>query len=342
MKKHLFKILIILVIQTGILYGINSYFHVDDVIVAAPAPTDKPVANVELEEDKGTVNLVGTSYDKSYYSIAYSKKLSIYQTKGKKPVFEIDVPDGMYISVMHWLPDENRVLYALANFTRARYGRIQVHVVNVANNQNLLVKEIDRLRKGSHVKSFALSTYTNLLYLNVEDSRKNDSLYMINIMTRMNRISLPSYKVDNIAVASKEELLFFEDSIRRQVFSYNGRRTEMITPDDWDYCLLGMSKDDELYIGRLNDGKVTSIFKSDKEGNMTLFADLAHEVPRENFILGLNGQLVVKGFPTEKYIAVIKPTGETKTFSVISPEAIITGDAMFYMEKNQMHITYFQ
>lgn len=334
--------LIILVIQTGILYGINSYFHVDDVTVAYSSPVAKPVANVELSEDKGTVNLVGTSYDKSYYSIAYSKHLSIYPTKEKKPIFEMDVPAGMYVSVMHWLPDENRLLYAIANSSKTRTGRIEVHVVNVASKQDSLVKELSGLSEGSHVKAFALSTFTNLLYVDVENSRKSDSIYKINIMEHMNRISLASYKIDNVAVASKEELFFYEDTIRRQVFSYNGRRIKMITPDDWDYCLLGISKEDELYIGRLNDGKVTSIFKSDKDGKMTLFADLAHEVPRENFILGLNGQLVVKNFPTEKYIAVIKPNGETKTFDVVSPDAFITGDAMFYIQDGKMHITYFQ
>lgn len=343
LKKYIIWLAVIIAIQSTVLYSVNKYFHVDDIAVAAPMPPTSVDSAKELqEEDKGEVALVGTSFDKKYYAIAYKKRVEIYQPKDAKPIFGIDVPDGMHVTIMHWLPDEARMLYALANTSRSKSGRIEIHVVDVTSSKDQLVKDLSRLRKGSHVIHFALSTYTNLLYLDVEDGRKSDSIYQINIMNRMHRISLPSYKIGNVALASKEELLFYEDSIRKQVFSYNGRRIKMITPDDWDYCLLGITRDDELYIGRLNDGKVISIFKADKDGKMDLFADLSHEVPKENILQGLNGQLVIKDFPTGKYIAVIRPNGTMRTFNSISPESFVTGDAIFYMEDGQMHITYLE
>lgn len=342
-KKHLAWLAVILAIQTGILYGINRYFHVDDVTVTSKIPsTSISPSSSEPEEDKGDIRLVGTSFDKHYYAVAYNKRLEVYHPKEEKAVFGVDVPAGMYVSVMHWLPDEPRLLYALANFSRSKSGRIEVHVVDVSSGQDNLVKDINRLSRGSHVKSFALSTLTNLFYLDVENRSKSDTIYQINIMKRIKRISIPSYRIGNIALASKEDLLFIEDKVRHQIFSYNGRLFKMITPDDWDYCLLGITKDDELYIGRMDNGKVTSIFKSDLDGKMNSFADLANGVPRDNISQGLNGQLVIKNFPADNYVDVINSDGSAHTYNPSSPNPFITGDAIFYIQDGSMHITYLE
>lgn len=341
MKKHFTWLVLILLLQTGILYGVNKYFHVDDITVAAPMPqtVNQPK---EPEIDKGDVLLVGTSFDKNFYAVAYNKRLEVYRPTDAKPIFGVDVPEGMYISVMHWLPDEDRLLYALARSKNYKTGSVEVHVIDVSSKKDDEVKTLKKLGRGSYVKTFALSTYTNMLYLDIEDTQERDYIYQINIMKRLQRISLPTRKIGNIALASREDTLFYEDSVRRQVFYYDGRKVNMITPDDWDYCLLGITKDDKLYIGRLDDGKVTSIYKTDKDGNMDLFADLSSDVPRENFLLGLNGQLVIKQFPAEKYIAVIKPDGQAKTFNSMNTEAFITGDAIFYVQDGEMHITYLE
>jgi len=223
-----------------------------------------------VETDITEAENLQLSYNNKYLSFINDNKLEVIDLFQNKSVFDSSVFLDSSSEMLNykWLPDRNSLLFFTTQPGHLRGYLYSLDLNNSTNNEYLPKLDREFSFPIARVLKIEISTYTNNLYVLFNDSKQKSRLIKMDIMKGINWLDLPQEFIDNIAVSNKLGNLFVESTYdnSKRIFSHEGQERKIISihPND---ILLG-SKDNTIYIGRVEDGylKGLSIYDYHKEG----------------------------------------------------------------------------
>ena len=263
LKRIVTWIIFSLIVQTiGFIYVDKFYLSTNTSIrmkkVEKNKKDDKKSVEVPIPEGADHVNV---SFDGKYVAYYINGELKVISTKdGEEKKIAFD--EGVEISFYKWLSDRNRML--IAEKHTGKENGFKLFYYDVDRDEKDKVKDLTWADDKSEVEDIQASTLTNVIYIKVSRSGGRSSFYWINIMKEMRNVYTKAHIVGNTALLPHEDKLLYEDTIYNKIYSTNVENSITIKGVDKPR-LLGVDIDDNVYIGSLENDKITKIYYGNLE-----------------------------------------------------------------------------
>lgn len=212
------------------------------------------------------------SYNNKYLSFIIDNNLEVIDLYQNKSVFESNLLlDSLSLLNYRWLPDRNSLIFfsTESDHSRTYLYSLGFNDYSSTEYQPKLDREFNFFI--ANILNIEMSTYSNNLYVLFEEAKQKTRLIKMDIMKSINWLDLPEEDIYNIAVSNKLGILFLESSNNHsnRVVLLDGQERKIVSnhPDD---ILLG-SRDNTIYIGRVNKGYLQELYSYDyyeKEGTL--------------------------------------------------------------------------
>lgn len=242
-----------------------GYLYLDQVLFAPLDKADYDVSDVkdkETDMDKAgknlfsKINLKGKAYyshDYHYMADVSENAVTIYNSDNLSNPQRVDLKD-QGVSFFEWMPDRNLALMALYPL-HFRGGRWDVTLAryNPEGTTHESDAPINDLPRNSKIVDVAYSTATNAVYMKMEVSPGLYRLYRTDANYDTRRIYVQTSHIGKIAVYYDEDRLFYDDTERGIIYTFNGDDSSwrVISPPG-DYRLVGLGSDKVIYAAKMN------------------------------------------------------------------------------------------
>jgi len=267
--KKVFKIIIIcimisLIIQFGGLFYLNNYFLTSDTNVKSQKVGDSSISNkdsVSKANVPSNATTINVSYDASYISYYLNNELYVANTITGKSV-NVSSSNGVKISFYKWLPDRNRML-----IVETENRNLSLSYYDVTDSQKSNITDILMVGSKSKVKDIEAAPLTNIIYIKVKNSYKDNSIYWVNIMKSRKKIITKTKYIGNIDVIPHEDKLLYEDLYNNWVYA-TGVDHALSFIDSTKTHLLGIDSNDKVYIGGIDsNNSINKVYIGVLNGN---------------------------------------------------------------------------
>lgn len=263
MNSKFKKFALCFVIGVGLQAGAYAYL---DHLFAPLSTSDYDVSDIKANKAAAaagkkkfaSINVKGRayySYDYTYMADVTKDSVLIYPSDDLNNPQSVDLR-GQDVSFFEWMPDRNLALIAVypANWrggtwdiTLARYNP------EAAVRKHESDAPINNLPRGAKIVDVAYSTATNAVYMKVEVDKGLYRIYRTDANYDTRRIYVQTSHIGNIAVFYDEDRLFYDDSERGVMYTFNGDDSSwrVISPPG-SYRLVGVGRDKTIYAARIN------------------------------------------------------------------------------------------
>ncbi|MEW9095724.1 MAG: hypothetical protein AB2417_11650 [Clostridiaceae bacterium] len=235
---------------------------------------------------------VSLSFDGKYVTYYIDGQLKVINTKdGQEKKVSFD--EGVDISFYKWLPDRNRMLIAEKHNSNKNSG-LKLSYYDVDRDEKDKIKDLTWADENSEVEDIQYSIFTNVIYVKVSRSGGRSSFYWIDINKQLRNLYLKSDFVGEIAILHNEDRLVYEDTTYGRIYATGMENSIKIKGVD-NPRLLGVDDDDNVYIGALENEKISKIYYGSLETPTSEWnvMPLVDPASREDiFILG-GGKIVI-------------------------------------------------
>lgn len=274
-----------LVIQMLALFGLDTFFKSLNGIELEPTTITKVEdRTMVLDPPLALPGMMAISPDKSRLAVADDDQLRVYDLKSGTQILKQSL-SGRTLGAMEWLPDRNRLIYAVidikqvtqviktpvrkkkSNVFDETYStdnyrspeqqpqtapeRFQIAVYGLEGTKGSSPELIQTLKQtGPAPKkvNISLSTYTNLLFVDWTQPEA-DYIVQIDIMNRIKDFRLPKGRLSKLVVSPRNGNLWVEmtEDNSSAIYLYNKGRWRLQTDLD-GYRLLGVTPDEHLAV----------------------------------------------------------------------------------------------
>ena len=250
----------------GLTVQAGAYLYMDRVLFAPLASGDYDMSDVkdkvaEAAEKEGKktfskVNVKGKayySYDYKYMADVTADSVTIYKAEDLSNPQKVDLKN-QGVSFFEWMPDRNLALMALYpihwnggrwDVTLARYNP-----EGTTHESDAPIRDLPRDAK---IVSVAYSTATNAVYMKMEVGRGLYRIYRTDANYDTRRIYVQTSHIGKIAVFYDEDRLFYDDSQKGIMYTFNGDDSSwrVISPSG-AFRLVGLGDDKTIYAAKIN------------------------------------------------------------------------------------------
>lgn len=273
MNKKLFQLATCFLLGIGIQAGV--YLYMDRSLFAPLSSGDYDMSDVkdkvaEAAEKEGKkifarISIKGKAYyshDYRYMADVSTDAVTIYNADNLDNPQKVDLKN-QGISFFEWMPDRNLALMALYP-AHWRGGRWDVTLAryNPEGTTHESDAPIRDLPKNAKIVDVAYSTATNAVYMKMEVGKGLYRIYRTDANYDTRRIYVQSSHIGKIAVFYDEDRLFYDDSERGILYTFNGDDSSwrVISPPG-AFRLVGVGDDKTIYAVRINSkGDVTAYY----------------------------------------------------------------------------------
>jgi hypothetical protein len=307
-KRIVIWIVFSLSLQCLGLFYINNYLLATDTKVV----TKKVVEN-KIEKAKTIditvpekVETVLVSYDAKYLTYNEKEKLKLVNCSDGK-IKTIEAEDGSKISFSEWLPDRNRILLVEKKID-SESSNLVLYSYDVRKGEKVKVKELAWSGTDSDVENIQLSTLTGVIYIKVSNnSTSSSSIYRIDRMGDITKISTIPKLVSNIAVLRSEDKLLYEGSVYNKIYATNSDKNishKNISFQGAEKLTLIGAQNDEVYLGELQDNLISKIYygKTSQDTSQWKVLDLQNASEIKDLFISSDG----KAYQNDSLKGVIK------------------------------------
>lgn len=215
----------------------------------------------------GNLQNVDVSYSGNYVSYCDGGAISVINTSDNSRK-QISFDDGSSVSKYVWLPDRDIMLIAEKYSDSYGVRRIKFESYNAAKDEKTVLTKNNTVLSIAldisdyDVQNIALSTTTNVTYVQVGNAGGSSRVYRIDVMQQLQQVQLLSSNLGNIATTNKTDKLIYEDDTYDRI-RIAGVKDPIATGESAIHYLLGTDSQDRVYIGNGQNGKVSKIFVSD-------------------------------------------------------------------------------
>ncbi|MDR3594702.1 dipeptidyl-peptidase IV [Clostridium sp.] len=257
MKKLIVWTTLALMLEISLLYGLNNFvFTNSSEFNSKKIEIKKDFANginVTIPSNTENINL---SYEGKYLTYFKEKNLYIQDTKTGK-VSEINTENNEVIMCYRWL-DSRDLIAIVEKVKKDGKEKVQLITYNPENSSKTLVKEICKYEKNMVVNNMTTSVLTNVFYIDINKGGSRNVVYRIDRNEDLTNIDIKANSLGNMQVIPHEDRLIYEDNINDKFFITSPNKQLMFNSNN-KLTLLGIDKNDVIYMGEINGDKISSI-----------------------------------------------------------------------------------
>ena len=257
-KKIIAWAMLSIVLQVSGLYVLNNF-----VFKHTSEFESKPMEVVKKDTTKdikatitNTAKDVNISYNGKYLVYKENENLFIQDSKDGTST-QVKTEKGGTILYCDWLQDRE-ILVIAEKIEKDGKSKIQIVTYDAKNSSEKIVKEICTYQENMIVKKITASVFTNVFYVDIDKGGLKNIVYRIDINFDMKEVTLKSYILGNLQVVPHVDRLIYEDKANSRFFVTNPNK-ELAFNSNKKLTLLGIDRNDVIYMGELNGDKITSI-----------------------------------------------------------------------------------
>lgn len=240
-------------------YYLDKFFFVNETSfktkkIENTQKVTKSVENIKIP--KNPMNLA-ISYDGKYTSYFEAGNLKVINTQTAEEK-AIPFEQGLTVSFCKWLPDRDRMFIAEKKVNKDG-SIIKFSYYDVKTKEKTEVRDVSINLKDSksEVLNMEFSTLTNVIYIKTGRKGNVSSIYRINVMATMEKIT--TGLIGNIKIMTRDDKMFYEDTRYSQIRIAGLDKSVKIKGID-NLALLSIDKEDNIYVGQIDKGKIIKIF----------------------------------------------------------------------------------
>lgn len=273
----------------------------------------KVPVNVEVKQTPKVEIKIPDNVDLKFKASS-NGKFMLYKEEGALKIIntitgdtdEVKPEEGESFSYFRWVPDTTRILIVKKDSVKKKFN-LYYYDVNVKGKLTQVRNYMDGSMEGQEVSialkhpkaevdDIDLSTLNGVLYIKVLNNGRHTEVYRMDRMaylTRVNSNELKSLMLGHINSTKRSEKLVYEDLISGKVFA-TGVKTSLVPKGVEKTKLLGLDmSDDTIYVGEVQEDKITKIYYGLAEENVDKWKVLALTLPRkpEEIVIGTGGKI---------------------------------------------------
>jgi hypothetical protein len=274
-------------------------------------------AEIKFPDD---INLeVKLSFNGKYAAYKDGESIKLFNTLNGE-IDELKVENGDTFSFFTWVPESNRILVvkkhkAQGKFKMYRYdAKLKDKLEEVKNYMDGSMDgqevAIPIKADNAEVIDIDMSTYNGVMYVKTLNNSRRDEVYRMDRMAYMDRMNpkvLKTNMMGEINSTKHDEKLVYEDLVYGNVYATDVKNS--LSPKDIEKTvLLGIdSGDDTVYIGSLENDKVTKIFFGSTNEPLEKWQtiELPEPLRRDQIYVAANSKLYVN-YALEGFVKEIK------------------------------------
>lgn len=299
-RRQLVIFLIIsVVLQLLFFYGIERFLSRDNGLDVEPSvQTEVREHKVSLSPSPVSPADMAVSADHKLLALVDSDELRIYNLLSGQQINAVPI-NGERPGVFQWLPDRNRLIFALMGnksevvqvpveqptgvkdetYSSDTYRQITSYqtvtkeMFNIslyslddqADSQPELIQTLKQAGQMPEKINLSMSTYTNLLYVYWTQNQGN-CLVQVDIMKRIKDINLPRGELTRLVVSSRSGQMWAEMNTDGSALIYKYQKNRWKLQKQFDgYRLLGVTPDERLAVAPDQAGESKKVYLVDEQ-----------------------------------------------------------------------------
>ncbi|MGN0143739.1 MAG: dipeptidyl-peptidase IV [Clostridium sp.] len=209
--------------------------------------------NAKIPSGAQNVNI---SYNGKYLTYYENEVLYIEETKtGIKS--EVKTEDNGEILYYKWLSDRDRLVIT-EKVVKNGEPIIQLITYSPKDSSISYVTDICNYEDDMEVTKITESTFTSVYYVDIYKGGLKSTVYRIDINNDKEKVALQASVLGNMQVIPHVDRLVYEDKISNK-FYVTSPNKQLTFNSNKNLTLLGIDRNDVIYIGELNGEKIASI-----------------------------------------------------------------------------------
>ena len=245
--------------------------------------------NVIIPNGAENVNI---SYNGKYLTYYENDTLYIEESKtGTKT--EVKTEDNGEILYYKWLSDRDRLIIA-EKVVKDGETVIQLITYSPKDSSVSYVTSICDYEDDMKVMKITESTFTSVYYVDIYRSGLKSMVYRIDINNDKSKVSLQASVLGNMQVIPHVDRLVYEDEINNK-FYVTSPNKQLTFNSNKNLTLLGIDRNDVIYIGELNGEKISSIIygKVDEDTSSWKTVNLEAVVNRKDIYFNNESEILI-------------------------------------------------
>lgn len=190
-------------------------------------------------------------------------------------------------------------------------------------------RSIESFPAGGKIQQMVVSTFTNLIYLAIENNN-SFQLMEIDIMKNVRNLNRSGEKILQMAASDKFGTLYIKSkqNQKEEIMALNGWERKVISSDP-DDIILG-NRNGVLYLGKVQDGNLVNI-RSAQENTTdksldfdTMWEGSIPFTESSRIIIGAENEIIIYDHKTAQIISA----GELRTLSLSGEDNLISSDGV--------------
>ncbi|WP_455805658.1 dipeptidyl-peptidase IV [Clostridium butyricum] len=245
--------------------------------------------NVIIPNGAENVNI---SYNGKY--LTYYEKDTLYIEESKTGTkTEVKTEDNGEILYYKWLSDRDRLIIA-EKVVKDGETVIQLITYSPKDSSVSYVTSICDYEDDMKVMKITESTFTSVYYVDIYRGGLKSMVYRIDINNDKSRVSLQASVLGNMQVIPHVDRLVYEDEINNK-FYVTSPNKQLTFNSNKNLTLLGIDRNDAIYIGELNGEKISSIIygKVDEDTSSWKTVNLEAVVNRKDIYFNNESEILI-------------------------------------------------
>ncbi len=245
--------------------------------------------NVIIPNGAENVNI---SYNGKY--LTYYEKDTLYIEESKTGTkTEVKTEDNGEILYYKWLSDRDRLIIA-EKVVKDGETVIQLITYSPKDSSVSYVTSICDYEDDMKVMKITESTFTSVYYIDIYRGGLKSMVYRIDINNDKSRVSLQASVLGNMQVIPHVDRLVYEDEINNK-FYVTSPNKQLTFNSNKNLTLLGIDRNDVIYIGELNGEKISSIIygKVDEDTSSWKTVNLEAVVNRKDIYFNNESEILI-------------------------------------------------
>lgn len=302
-KKFLIFIFIAILMQFSFLFYIDRYKLAYDSV-----KTTYTASNKDNQVDKKTfmpkkdktdisipegIDKLKVSSDGRYVGYLLDNALNVIDTKEANKKSIQNSKDSGIVEEYSFLK-EDMVLVIEKNKDKEQEKPFNLYYYNLKNGDKIKIKDNGVIRKNTKITAIECSPLKNLVYIKCAYNSSRANIYKINAQNELEKLETKSTAIGKIKVVPHEDKIIYEDSMDNKLYVSNIDKKFTFKKGD-KVSLLCVDEEDEIYIGKFEEEKVSGIYYGLMNENLESWKwmSLKETVEEENLKITAKGEIYV-------------------------------------------------
>lgn len=256
-KKVIAWALLSIILQVGVLYVLNNivFKHTSE-FASKPMEVKKDTTKDIKATISSTAQDINISYNGKYLIYKENDNLFLEESKTGTSTQVKTVNDGT-ILYCDWLQDRD-ILVMAEKVKKDGKNKIQLITYDVKNSSIIATKEICSYQDNMKIKKITASVFTGVFYVDIDKGGSKNIVYRVDRNNDMKEVTLKTLILGNMQVIPHADRLIYDDKINGKFYVTNPSK-QLAFNSNKKLTLLGIDKNDVIYMGELNGDKITSV-----------------------------------------------------------------------------------